>query len=566
MKTDELIEQCESLIEIKDYEKANKIINDILAIDKNNAKAYFFMALIEFNCAYERDLLMLNCSLTDNENYQKAIEYASGSFKETLILYSKINDKKAKRRRKRDLSFIPMLIIYHILIVILIVFLTPVKVITGVRINLGSYIISIDGNGTRIESYTGKTEDLTLPSVVRFRMKSYVINEICDKAFYNNKHIKNIEIPEHYTTIGKEIFARCDYLESITMPSLDNKLSYYFGTAYTGSNSDCYIVDGKSIPQSLTKVFLKGGYKSVCTSMFCEMNSLTDIILSDNITTIGAMAFERCYGIKQLPLPSKLTTIGDGAFLSCYNLVDISLPNQIKNIGAGAFGGCRSLTSITIPNKVTIIKDRMFSNCQSLETINILSSVESVESNAFYGCESLKSITFPDGLKTIGERAFYGCTSLENISIPDSITDIDMHAFIGPSKTIYNIYDNGCYLGNDNNPYVFLASSENNQITSINIHPDCKYIGDYALSGCTNITNVKLPLYLRTIGQHAFTGCSLSEIEIPRSVSTIKSYAFGSPISIIKCEIESLPETWDETWYVGDATIVYRYVIPYGGD
>ena len=58
MEIDELIKKCESLIEIKDYEKAITIIKQILVLDKTNAKAYFFMALIEFNCAYERDLLL----------------------------------------------------------------------------------------------------------------------------------------------------------------------------------------------------------------------------------------------------------------------------------------------------------------------------------------------------------------------------------------------------------------------------------------------------------------------------------------------------------------------------
>ena len=60
---------------------------------------------------------------------------------------------------------------------------------------------------------------------------------------------------------------------------------------------------------------------------------------------------------------------------------------------------------------------------------------------------------------SIGYRAFYDCTSLTSVTIPDSVTSIGSFAFSSCSSLQYNIKDGLKYLGNPNNPYIYLAKN-----------------------------------------------------------------------------------------------------------
>ena len=70
-------------------------------------------------------------------------------------------------------------------------------------------------------------------------------------------------------------------------------------------------------------------------------------------------------------------------------------------------------------------------------------------------------------------------------------------------------------------------------INSVDIQQGVRYIGKYAISGCGNLTNVKLPDTLSEIGKSAFSGChSLWGITIPGSVRCIGEGAFSGCINL----------------------------------
>ena len=70
-------------------------------------------------------------------------------------------------------------------------------------------------------------------------------------------------------------------------------------------------------------------------------------------------------------------------------------------------------------------------------------------------------------------------------------------------------------------------SSEAAQIKSVVVSDGITAIGDRAFSGCTALTQVSMPVTLKTIGGWAFNGCaSLLEITLPEGLTDISWYAF----------------------------------------
>ena len=320
---------------------------------------------------------------------------------------------------------------------------------------------------------------------------------------------------------------------------------------------------------------VKEGTRIICDSAFSWCGSLSEIVITSSVTSIGDRAFWECRSLSKIVIPSSVTSIGKGAFGNCSSLSEIVIPSSVTSIGISAFSGCHSLSKIVIPSSVTSIGDRAFGGCSSLSEIVIPSSVTSIGSGAFSVCSLLKNISIPksviclngnpfaewngkleclspkfvyednvlfnkdksriisfrnrnvesyvipSSVTSIGNSAFYNCDSLSEIVIPSSVTSIGNSAFYSCDSLSEIVIPSSITSIGD------MAFWDCSSLSEIVIPSSVTSIGKGAFWDCDSLYKIVIPSSVTSIGNSAFSGCSsLSEIVIPSSVTSIGRGAF----------------------------------------
>lgn len=224
--------------------------------------------------------------------------------------------------------------------------------------------------------------------------------------------------------------------------------------------------------------------------------------------------------------------IGEQAFINCENIEKLSIPNNIQYIALGAFDGCQNLHYNEYDNAYYLGNDKnpyvvlMQAKDQAIDSCIIHEKTKIINHGAFVLCENLTDITIPNGVVSIGRDAFSGCNRLTNISVPDSIQLVGEMAFESANLS-YNLYNGAYYLGNNINPYVFLAQAAD-EVTDCVIHENTKVINNFAFQNCNSLKSVSIPCGIVSIGSSLFQDCiNLTSVEIENGIKEIGESMFS---------------------------------------
>ena len=245
-------------------------------------------------------------------------------------------------------------------------------VVDGVRYQLKDGIATVVAQP--VNTITANIQEtITYEDVV------YEVTSIVKHAFYYNKSLTSVIIPDSVTHIEKEAFyqnaALVVYCEASSMPDGWDEDWNYEAVVWDCNNND--VADDGYIYTTIDglRYKLKDGVAIVMrqSNKIVAANIPESVIYKDNtydVTTIDRYAFSGCYLLKSVVIPDSVVLIDYCAFYYCISLTDVGRIGGITHVGYRAFTGCNSLTSIIISENVSL-------------------SYWDEYNGAFYGCNSL---------------------------------------------------------------------------------------------------------------------------------------------------------------------------------
>ena len=326
--------------------------------------------------------------------------------------------------------------------------------------------------------------------------------------------------------------------------------------------------------EMLQSVVIPNTVTYVGSSAFSGCSNLKRVKISKSVTSIQGHTFSYCKSLKTVQIPSSVTQIGNSAFFNCSNLKSVKIPASVTTIENAAFYGCKELVTLQMPDSVTYVGEAVFKNCPNLrykvkDGLKYLGNLKNPYAYLVGATnEDLITANISKKCKIIAANAFYNNNKLKTINIPDSVKSVGRNAFAGCNNLQYNKNKGLLYLGNDNEPYIYLVTPENKGLTEYEIAEGCKFIGQNAFETCQNARSIVMPQSLLEIGDYAFARCSkLASIEIPDSVRTLGYNTFSACTSLTEV---SIPNSVTEIPFalfagcwsgISDPFPVFRYTV-----
>ena len=344
------------------------------------------------------------------------------------------------------------------------------------------------------------------------------VKSIGDEAFASS-NIREANFSSTLESLGTDVFADCNNLSEVNIDQNNLNYSSEQGVLYNKDKTELILYPENKqdisfqIPQTVTKI---------CERAFKSNSYLQSITLSDEgLLSIENEAFYRCSALTSIKIPITCSSIGDFAFYDCSNLTKVDSENISQiSIGQSAFENCYKLNDFK-----------------------------------------------PSYITSLGERAFYNCQSLISINLSNNYLEFGQSVFTN-APIIYNTYQNGQYLGDESDPYRYLVSIIDKDVSTFTINEGSVSICDNAFENCQNLTSISLPSGILRIGESAFRDCyslrSVTQDSDPVGMQSIGGYAFYDCKNLTTVEIPNLSAEKIEPYTFYNCMLLESFSLPIG--
>ena len=164
--------------------------------------------------------------------------------------------------------------------------------------------------------------------------------------------------------------------------------------------------------------------------------------------------------------------------------------------------------------EVVEITDEAFKENYNLHSLTILDGVKRIGMDAFYKCSMLESIWLPKTIEYIHPQAFQKCFNLKKIIIEETNP-----VYMSIYECIIDIAEKTIIVGCSGSSIPTRTSGSEYLVTSI---------GEYAFYG-SGIAEIEIPGNIENIGPHAFDSCTaLKKFTCLDGVTKLSTYALYS--------------------------------------
>ena len=363
------------------------------------------------------------------------------------------------------------------------------------------------------ESFAGQSDitQLILPPTLK---------EIREGAFMDCSGIESIVFSEGIERIGSNAFAGCTSLESVSFPA---SLKYIGSEAFAGCEEladaqfsnpriniqedafdDCIfelesLQDDAASPAEYfeLKVDRKNTAKILAYTGDEEVVVIPAMIGGHPIASIEKGCFKGNDTVREIYINDDISAINGDVFKDCVNLEKVHISNAVAKFTATTFAGCTSLAEVNIPDSMTDVPRGLFKD-SPLHTIHIGKGVKSLSPDAFY-----------KGTADFATGLYFKEKSLENLIIDD---ENEHFSNIG---TMLLSKDGKLLMAELGDPAV------------AEIPEGVEEISAQAFEKICSFSQVRFPSTLKRIGEKAFAGTALTQVEFPDSLEHIGPQAFS---------------------------------------
>lgn len=337
-------------------------------------------------------------------------------------------------------------------------------------------------------NYAPSSTEIVIDSIVNNRNIQLKVLSVNPYSFYYNDKITSLKI-SNSGNIGVSAFDSCDALEtavasnngsigkyafyeckSLKTADLSNKGDVGSSAFYNCSSLETATLNingviGKSCfanCANLSSVKIGAQVIEIVDYAFGSNTSLPEIIIPDNITSLGSSTFSGCSSLANVTIGKGINSLPSSLFSGCKSLASIVIPNNINSIGNNVFNACSNLGDVTIEEGESTLSlgsngsSPLFSDCKldevfigrklsystssssgyspfyrntSLRSVTITNAETQIYDNEFYGCSNLQEFACGNGITAIGQRAFSGCSALKTYSSGSKVESIGAEAF-----------------------------------------------------------------------------------------------------------------------------------------